>query len=619
LSGAPLWENNLERGAGNRKKNMQIKSINIFTYLKIYQNYLGKKLYIIFFISLLVALSEGLGISMLLPLMESTGSVNGNLNNPITDSIYTVLNFLGVRNLLVGTLLLTVVIFLIKGILRFFEGVYSGRLQSELLYRLTIRMFDSYNCIDYQYFTKQNTGHFINVLNVQIYNTVVTLNHFLGFLTQLIMAVTLICIAFFISFKLSLFTVLVGSVVMILFRSLNARVSVISRKSSEELSVLNKFLIQTLQALKYIISTAQNYHLRKGVVKSVKLLTGYMYRLQIWRSFTNAMQEPVSVILMVCIILVQVTLMNEPISSIIVAMILFYKGMRTLMAMQQNWQQAMSTIGSIEMVEKEFKVTKEHREKNGEVVLDSRFESIQFNGLSFSYNTDQIILNNLQLQINANTTVAFAGESGAGKTTMVDLLTLLLKPTEGELLINGISSKQIQLSSWRSQIGYVSQDTVVFDDTVANNICLWNGDFRNDPEINRKVREAASKAYADVFIDQMPNGYETMVGERGVRLSGGQKQRLFIARELYKNPRLLILDEATSALDSESERYIRESIDGLKRSLTVVIIAHRLSTIKNADIIYVMDKGNLIESGTFEELTIKDQSRFSKMVNIQQI
>ena len=598
---------------------MQKKSINIFSYLKIYQNYLGKKLYIIFLISLLVALSEGLGISMLLPLIQSSGSLNGNLNNSITTRIYSFLNLMGVTNLLIGTLVLTVIIFLLKGILKFIEGAYNGKLQSELLRRLTIRMFDSYNTIDYQYFTKQNTGHFINVLNVQIYNTVIILNHFLGFLTQLIMAVTLIGIAFFISLKISLFTVVTGSVLMIVFRSLNARVSVISRKSSEELSVLNKFLIQTLQALKYIISTAQNDHLRKGVVKSVKLLTDYMYRLQIWRSFTNAIQEPVSVILMVGIILVQVTFMNEPITTIVVALILFYKAMRTLMAMQQNWQQAMSTIGSIEMVEKEFKVTNEHREKGGTILLDTRFKSILFNNLSFSYNDQQIILDKLQLEIKANTTVAFAGESGAGKTTLVDLLTLLLKPTEGELLINGIPSDQIQLSSWRSQIGYVSQDTVVFDDTIANNICLWNGDYQNDPDIRKNVEEAAKKAYADGFISQMPNGYETMVGERGVRVSGGQKQRLFIARELYKNPNLLILDEATSALDSESERYIQESIDNLKRSLTVVIIAHRLSTIKNADIIYVMDNGVIIESGTFEELTSKDQSRFSKMVNIQQI
>jgi subfamily B ATP-binding cassette protein MsbA len=289
------------------------------------------------------------------------------------------------------------------------------------------------------------------------------------------------------------------------------------------------------------------------------------------------------------------------------------------MAMQQNWQQAMSTIGSIEMVENEFRVTNENKEKDGAIILDTKFEGILFNHLSFSYNNQQKILNNLEIEIKANTTIAFAGESGAGKTTLVDLLTLLLKPTEGELLVNGISSDQIQLSSWRSQIGYVSQDTVVFDDTIANNICLWNGEYKNDPDIRKKVEEAAKKAHADGFINQMPNGYETMVGERGVRVSGGQKQRLFIARELYKNPSLLILDEATSALDSESERYIQESIDNLKGALTVVIIAHRLSTIRNADIIYVMDKGRIIESGSFEELAAKEHSRFSKMVNIQQI
>lgn len=598
---------------------MNISSNKIFLYLKVYQNYLGKKLYLIFLISLLVALSEGLGISMLLPLIESTGTVTGTGNNPITDWISKLLAFAGIANILFGTLMLTIIIFLFKGFLKFLEGAYSGKLQSELLRSLTIRMFDSYNKIDYQYFTKQNTGHFINVLNVQIYNTVVTLNHFLGFLTQLIMAVTLIGIAFFISWKLSVFTVIVGSIIMILFKTLNRKVTVVSRKSSKELSVLNKFLIQTLQALKYIISTAQNDHLRKGVVKSVKLLTSYMYRLQIWRSFTNAIQEPASVILMVGIIIIQVTVMNEPISNIVVAMILFYKGMRTLMAMQQNWQQAMSTIGSIEMVENEFKVSRENVEQNGEIELAANFDGISFKNLTFSYNRQHKVLDNLSLEIKANTTVAFAGESGAGKTTLVDLLTLLLKPTSGELKINGISSPEIKLSSWRRQIGYVSQDTVVFDDSIANNICLWNGDYQNDPEVQKKVQEAANKAYADVFINEMPETYLTVVGERGVRLSGGQKQRLFIARELYKKPNLLILDEATSALDSESESYIQKSVDKLKRTLTVVIIAHRLSTIKNADIIYVMDKGRLIESGSFEELTSRENSRFSKMVNIQQI
>lgn len=215
--------------------------------------------------------------------------------------------------------------------------------------------------------------------------------------------------------------------------------------------------------------------------------------------------------------------------------------------------------------------------------------------------------------------VAFVGESGAGKSTLIDTLTLLLRPKKGNVFIDGLNAVEIDKDSWRSQIGYVSQETVVFDDTIANNICLWKGDYRKDENVRKRVEEAAKRAYAHRFIETLQDGYETTVGDRGVRLSGGQRQRLFIARELYKNPKLLILDEATSSLDTESERYIQKSIDSLKGSMTVVIIAHRLSTIKNADLIYVLDDGEIIEQGSYDELSNDEKSRFSKMVAIQSL
>ncbi len=211
------------------------------------------------------------------------------------------------------------------------------------------------------------------------------------------------------------------------------------------------------------------------------------------------------------------------------------------------------------------------------------------------------------------------GESGAGKSTLIDMMTLLLRPKQGEIYIDNINSKEIDIPSWRSQIGYVSQETVVFDDSIANNICLWKGDFENDEEVRERVQKAAKRAYAHDFIENLNQGYQTIVGDRGVRLSGGQRQRLFIARELYKNPNLLILDEATSSLDTESERFIQKSIDALKGSMTVVIIAHRLSTIKNSDLIYVIEDGNIIENGTYDELTLNRKSRFAKMVAIQSL
>ena len=199
------------------------------------------------------------------------------------------------------------------------------------------------------------------------------------------------------------------------------------------------------------------------------------------------------------------------------------------------------------------------------------------------------------------------------------MLTLLLKPCRGEILIDGTPSDKVDLKSWRSQIGYVSQETVVFDDTIANNICMWKGNYNTDDEVRMRIEYAAGQAYAEHFIRQLSNQFNTLVGDRGVRLSGGQRQRLFLARELYKKPRLLILDEATSSLDSETEHYIQESIETLKGSTTVVIIAHRLSTIKNADYIYVLDKGRVIEQGTHRELAAKDNGTFSRMVALQNL
>jgi ABC-type multidrug transport system fused ATPase/permease subunit len=201
---------------------------------------------------------------------------------------------------------------------------------------------------------------------------------------------------------------------------------------------------------------------------------------------------------------------------------------------------------------------------------------------------------------------------------MVDLLTLLLRPQSGAVLIDGVPGEEVELASWRTQIGYVSQETVVFDDTIAANIALQSVDPGRDTEVMQRVRDAARRAHIGHFVEeQLPDGYATVAGDRGVRLSGGQRQRLFIARELFKRPDLLILDEATSALDSESERAIQESIDSLRGEMTVVIIAHRLSTIRNVDRVFVLENGQVVEDGAYEELRARADSRFRDMVELQ--
>lgn len=571
-------------------------------------------------LTLLTALAEGLGISLLLPLMEAADSAAADYDNIAMQGINTLLSVLGVGNSISAILIFIGVVFIGKGLLKFVEGGYKGYLEAQLLRELKTKMYDAYNAMDYRYFIQRNTGHFINVINGQIGQTIGSFNKFLTFLTQVIMAASYLVFAFFITWNFALMAIAVGAVLLVLFKTLNIYVTKLSRKTAREASTLNKFLVQTLQAFKYITSTGQNEHIRESVVESIGKLAGYNMRQQIASAFTTAIKEPVSIVFMIGIVAIQVFWMGASIGPIAVALLLFHRGMRSTINVQESWQGTLNVIGSLEMVEEEFQATAESVEEDGKVEIGSLSDGIRFENISFSYEIKEMpVIRNLSLEIPVNRMVALVGESGAGKTTLADLLTLMLRPQSGNILIDGVPGKDIQRLSWRKQIGYVSQETVVFDDTIANNISLWKGDFSRDPHVRERVEEAARKAYADIFINDLPNGFNTVVGDRGVRLSGGQRQRLFIARELFKEPNFLILDEATSALDSESEQYIQEGIDGLKGSLTVVIIAHRLSTIRNADMIYVMDRGRLVESGSYEELTGDDHSRFSRMVEVQKV
>jgi ABC-type multidrug transport system fused ATPase/permease subunit len=411
-----------------------------------------------------------------------------------------------------------------------------------------------------------------------------------------------------------------GCGLLFLFKYLNAYVRRLSRLQSEEMSELNKLLVQGLQSLKYIVSTNQTAHLRSGVVGSVKRLTAYIFRKRMARAFTHSVREPVSVLLIVGLIAVQVAVFNDPVAPIFVALLLFHRAMQAVMSVQGHWQRTMDKIGSVEMVDNEFEAVLANQEGDGGRRLGPLREAIELRHVHFAYDEDdEDVLHDVNVTVPANETVALVGESGAGKSTLIDMMTLMLRPRRGTVRVDGVPHDEIDLASWRDQIGYVSQETVVFDDTVANNISLWQGDIDEDPALRERVMHAAERAHAHHFIEDLPNGYQTQVGDRGVRLSGGQQQRLFVARELFKQPNLLLLDEATSDLDSASEQHIQNSIDALQGEVTVVIIAHRLSTVKNADRVYVLDDGRVIESGTYHELRRQEKGAFREMVEMQSL
>ncbi|WP_304104757.1 ABC transporter ATP-binding protein, partial [Phascolarctobacterium succinatutens] len=226
---------------------------------------------------------------------------------------------------------------------------------------------------------------------------------------------------------------------------------------------------------------------------------------------------------------------------------------------------------------------------------------VRFNDVSFAYNENEEVLSHVSFEVKPGEMIAFVGPSGAGKSTVASLLPRFYDVTNGSITIDGEDIRKVTLNSLREQVGIVPQETVLFNGSVYDNILYGRLDATRE-----EVEAAAKAANAHDFIMQLPNGYETMLGDRGMNISGGQRQRISIARAILKNPQILILDEATSALDTESERVVQEALDRLMVGRTSFVIAHRLSTIKNADKIMVLEKGQLIEQGNHDELMAMD-------------
>jgi subfamily B ATP-binding cassette protein MsbA len=281
--------------------------------------------------------------------------------------------------------------------------------------------------------------------------------------------------------------------------------------------------------------------------------------------------------------------------SFLTAMFMAYAPIRKLSGSNNAIQQA---LAAAERVFGVLDLKTEQEAEKGQLELPRIAQSVTFDDVTFHYESQSVpALNDINLTIRAGEMVALVGSSGSGKTTLVNLIPRFYEPTAGRILIDGIDTQSYTLRSLRSQIGMVSQDVVLFDDSIRNNIA-----FGREGTTDEDIIQAARLAYAHDFVERLPEGYQTVVGEKGVKLSGGERQRLAIARAILRDPPLLILDEATSALDTESERVVQLALANLMKNRTTVVIAHRLSTIQQADRIMVMARGSIVEEGTHDEL-----------------
>jgi len=293
--------------------------------------------------------------------------------------------------------------------------------------------------------------------------------------------------------------------------------------------------------------------------------------------------------------------------SFLTAMLLLLQAARPLANINAQLQRGIAAAESV------FELLDTDTEKEtGGTVLDRVKGDIEYKALTFSYKKDRPVLNNINLSIRAGESVAFVGRSGSGKTTLVNLLPRFYDVAEGNILIDGHDIADLRLNSLRSHIALVSQHVTLFNDTVAHNIAY--GDLENTTLDD--IKRAAKAAHALEFIEKLPEGFDTIVGDNGVLLSGGQRQRLAIARAILKDAPILILDEATSALDTESERLIQAAMNEVMKDRTTLVIAHRLSTIESVDMIVVLENGNIIETGKHEALLAK-QGAYQKLHKLQ--
>tara|TARA_Y100001958_G_C21221759_1_gene547117 strand:- start:247 stop:2049 length:1803 start_codon:yes stop_codon:yes gene_type:complete len=594
---------------------------DLVRYTRLFKEYLGNRIYIIFLLGLFAAISEGIGILMLLPLLETLES---NPSKEQLDSIsliiFNALEYLGIQPTIISIIILIVCFFLFKGILTFMALGFSAILIGNLLKELKTRLFNHYSVMNYDYYSQKNTGYFANLINEQPNRALESFRQLTVLAGQLVNTIVLMALAFLMTWEFGLMALIVGLVLIFLFIKLNNFVRNLSRITATENGVLTKWLIQMLNGFKYLSSTSQINMLRPRIIKSISVLTGNQVKSGVAAAFTQSIREPLAVLFIMAVVIFQIYVFQDNIEPILVSIVLFYRALNSVLAVQSSFQGTFQTIGSMELLEEEFINQREHTELDGSISLKDFRGKISLTDVCFSYpNSDSLILKNINISLSTNDSIAIVGESGSGKSTLLDIITLLQEPTSGAVRIDNNSGLDILKSSWRSQIGYVSQDTVIFNDTIANNICMWSGDHQKDLNLLHRLEESAEQANILEFINTLPNRFETQVGDRGLFLSGGQKQRLFIAREIFRSPKLLILDEATSSLDTNSESEIQKSIERLKGKITLIVVAHRLSTIKNLDLIYVIKDGEIIESGNYTQLLSDSESYFRKMVNLQSL
>ena len=589
---------------------------NFWGYFNFYYSVVGYKVFVYLFLSISISFLDGMGLAMFMPLLQSVGSNNPGQGKETMGLLHFFTDFitgLGFE-MTIGTILVVLVIlFVLKGILKFIQLNYLVNLRYLFIRKVRYYLIQNLQKLSYTGFLKLDAGRIQNTLTGEVQRLFQTMNNYFGAAQSIGMLFTYIFLAFLANYQFAVLVAIGAGLSNLIYRKIYKETKKASLELSKKGNNFNSFLVQAIYQFKYLKAT--NYFTK--YTKKLKLVIDETEALNkkigYYNSITMSVKEPIIIVIVTVVIQLQLNVLGASLSSILLSLLLFYRALSFLMVVQNNWQSFIQNLGGMNSVATISQEMTDMQENPGNLTFKKLEATLFIRDVSFAYG-EHSVLKNINIEIQKNKTVAFVGESGSGKTTLANMICGLLNPASGEILIDTVPLPEFNSDSFRSRIGYISQEAVVFNDNIFNNITFWAE--QTEENIDRFWKTVALASLTD-FINGLPNKELTNLGDNGVLISGGQKQRISIARELYKPAEILIFDEATSALDSETELIIQENIEKLHGSYTMVIIAHRLSTIKNADTIYLLEKGRVSSAGNFEEMC-KNSPKFHRMVSLQE-
>lgn len=552
-------------------------------------------------------------VSMIsMALVASLSGAQAWMVKPLLDKIFfeqdqTTLNLLP---------LALVLIFLFKGLFYYIYTVLLEKVGQGVIRDLREQVFSHIHSLPISYFHQTPTGELISrvISDVTLIQYAVS-QALIGIIKDLLQAFCLLGVIFYMNWQLASFSMifLVAAVIpIVIFGRLHR---LYSNQSQQTMAKISNILHETIAGNRIVKAFCMENFEAGRFSKSVgKLFTIYVNDAKV-RNFSHALMELLGGVFVAFVIWYgghQVLKGNSTpgtFFSFLTALVMIYEPIKSLSRVNSTVQQG---IAAASRVFKILDTVPEITDKTDALSLPQLKENIEFREVSFSYDGQNRVLDNINLRVKRGECLALVGTSGAGKTSLVNLVPRFFEVSEGQLLIDGHDIRDVSLASLRSQIAIVTQQTILFNDTVRNNIAYGEPDLSEND-----ITEAARAAHALDFIKQLPDGFDTVIGESGAKISGGQQQRLSIARAILKDAPILILDEATSSLDTESEREVQKALENLMRDRTTLVIAHRLSTIRNADRIIVMKHGKIVEEGTHDKLLLNTEGVYKMLHNMQ--